>query len=229
MITSPGFFMEGFVLPAINDTFPSQNNANMVLRIGLTGGIGSGKSTVAGIFSVLGIPVFDADSESKKIMETNPSLVKAIKLAFGERVYQEDRLDRKYLSSIVFNDSRQLEKLNALVHPYAIAAAEQWASEKKSGYVVKEAALFFEAGSTEGIDYMVGVFAPKHIRIKRTMERDKITREEVLARMQKQIQEEIKMRLCDFVILNDDQQMIIPQVLKLHAQFLQEAKESSNG
>ncbi len=201
----------------------------MVLRIGLTGGIGSGKSTVAGIFSVLGIPVFDADSESKKIMESDPGLVKAIKKAFGEKAYQDGHLDKKYLSSLVFNDFIELEKLNALVHPYAIAAAEKWASEKQTGYVVKEAALFFEAGSTASIDYMVGVFAPKHLRIKRTMDRDKISREDVLARMQKQIQEEIKMRLCDFVIINDEQQLIIPQVLKLHEQFLQEAKELNNG
>lgn len=201
----------------------------MALRIGLTGGIGSGKSTVAGIFSVLGIPVFDADSASKKIMETDSGLRSAIMDAFGEAAYLHGHLNRKYLASVVFKDNHQLERLNALVHPYAIAAAETWSQQQDSPYVVKEAALFFEAGSTAGIDYMVGVYAPKHIRIKRTMHRDGISREAVLSRMQKQIQEEIKMRLCDFVITNDDQQMVIPQVLKLHAKFMQEAKDLPHG
>lgn len=201
----------------------------MALRIGLTGGIGSGKSTVAGIFSVLGIPVFDADSASKKIMETDSGLRSAIIEAFGEAAYLHGHLNRKYLASLVFQDNHQLERLNALVHPYAIAAAETWAQQQNSPYVVKEAALFFEAGSTAGMDYIVGVYAPKPIRINRTMHRDGISREAVLLRMQKQIQEEIKMRLCDFVITNDDQQLVIPQVLKLHARFIQEAKDLPNG
>lgn len=199
----------------------------MVLRIGLTGGIGSGKSTVAGIFKVLGIPVFDADTEAKQIMETDPGLRNAIIEKFGPETYKDGRLDRKYLSSIVFNDSFQLELLNSLVHPFAIAAAEVWATGQTTPYVVKEAALFFEAGSASGLDYMIGVYAPQHLRLQRVMNRDQVTREEVLARMQRQIQEEIKMRLCDFVILNDDQQLLIPQVVKLHERFLKESKENS--
>lgn len=199
----------------------------MVLRIGLTGGIGSGKSTVAGIFKVLGIPVFDADTEAKQIMETDPGLRNAIIEKFGPATYNDGRLDRKYLSSIVFNDPFQLELLNALVHPFAIAAAEVWATGQKTPYVVKEAALFFEAGSASGLDYMIGVYAPQHIRLQRVMNRDQVTREEVLSRMQRQIQEEIKMRLCDFVIMNDDQQLLIPQVIKLHERFLKESKENS--
>ncbi len=199
----------------------------MVLRIGLTGGIGSGKSTVAAIFTVLGIPVFDADTEAKQIMETDPGLRNAIIEKFGPETYKDGRLDRKYLSSIVFNDSFQLELLNSLVHPFAIAAAEVWALGQTTPYVVKEAALFFEAGSASGLDYMIGVYAPQHLRLQRVMNRDQVTREEVLARMQRQIQEEIKMRLCDFVILNDDQQLLIPQVVKLHERFLKESKENS--
>ena len=197
-----------------------------MLKIGLTGGIGSGKTTVANIFKVLGIPVFDADTEAKRVMETDPGLQKAIIEKFGAAVYAGGRLDRKYLSSIVFNDPLQLEILNALVHPFAIAAAEVWAGGQPSPYVVKEAALFFETGSAIGFDYMIGVFSPQHTRIKRVMDRDHLTREEVQARMRRQIQEEIKMRLCDFVIMNDDQQLLIPQVLKLHEQFLKEAKEN---
>jgi dephospho-CoA kinase len=199
----------------------------VALRIGLTGGIGSGKSTVAGIFKVLGIPVFDADTEAKQIMETDPDLRNAIIEKFGPTTYNDGRLDRKYLSSIVFNDPFQLELLNSLVHPFAIAAAEVWATGQTTPYVVKEAALFFEAGSASGLDYMIGVYAPQHIRMQRVIIRDQVKREEVLARMQRQIQEEIKMRLCDFVILNDDQQLLIPQVVKLHERFLKESKENS--
>lgn len=200
----------------------------MALRIGLTGGIGSGKSTVAGIFRTLGIPVFDADSAAKEVMQTNPDLQKAIIAKFGEAVYPNGVLDRKYLASIVFNDPFQLEKLNALVHPFTIAAAEEWASKQETPYTIKEAALFFEAGSAIGFDYMIGVYAPQHLRIKRAMDRDQVSREEVLTRMKRQIQEEIKMRLCDFVLINDEQQLLIPQVLKLHEQFLNEAGNTSH-
>jgi dephospho-CoA kinase len=197
----------------------------MSLRIGITGGIGSGKSMVAGVFTTLGIPVFDADTAAKQVMETNSSLRSAIIEKFGDAAYKEGKLDRKFLASVVFTDPLQLEILNALVHPYAIAAAEEWALGQDAPYTVKEAAIFFEAGSAIGFDYMIGVYAPQHLRIQRAMHRDNLTRDEVLNRMSKQIQEEIKMRLCDFVIVNDDQHLLIPQVLKLHERFLDEAKQ----
>lgn len=200
-----------------------------MLKIGLTGGIGSGKSTVAGIFKVLGIPVFDADANTRQLMETDVSLQSGIVNLLGDKTFENGRLNRKWIADIVFNDPFQLEKLNALVHPAAIRAGEQWANQQNAAYVIKEAALFFEAGSTEGMDYIIGVFAPQHIRINRVMKRDGVTRDEVLSRMKRQIQEEIKMRLCDFVILNDDQHLVIPQVLQLHEQFLKEAKEMDHG
>jgi dephospho-CoA kinase len=200
-----------------------------VLKIGLTGGIGSGKSTVAGIFKVLGIPVFDADANARQLMETDKTLQSGIVALFGDKAYEDGRLNRKLIADIVFNDPFQLEKLNALVHPAAINAGESWAKKQNAIYVIKEAALFFEAGSTEGMDYIIGVYAPQHIRINRVMKRDSISREEVMSRMKRQIQEEIKMRLCDFVILNDDQHLVIPQVLQLHEQFIKEAKEMKHG
>ena len=200
----------------------------MALKIGITGGIGSGKSTVSGIFKVLGIPVFDADTAAKEVMESNSELRAALIEKFGDAVYKEGKLDRKYLAGIVFTDTFQLDILNALVHPFTIAAAEEWANRQTAAYSVKEAALFFESGSAIGFDYMIGVFTPKHLRMKRVMDRDKISREEVQSRINRQIQEEIKMRLCDFVVVNDEQQLLIPQVIKLHEQFLAESNHNSH-
>lgn len=196
-----------------------------MLKIGITGGIGSGKSTVSSIFKVLGIPVFDADTYAKKIMQTNDVLIAAVIDLFGAASYHHNQLNRKYIAEIVFKDPSKLEKLNALVHPATIRAGEEWADRQSSPYTIKEAALFFESGSAEGMDYIIGVYAPQHIRINRVMQRDGVSREEVLDRMKRQIQEEIKMRLCDFVIVNDDQRLLIPQVLELHHQFIIESKQ----
>jgi dephospho-CoA kinase len=187
-----------------------------MLKIGLTGGIGSGKSSVAGIFNVLGIPVFDADTSAKSIMENDIELAASIKDLFGNESYLNGKLNRSYVANLVFNDSYKLDQLNALVHPVTISASNTWAEQQKTPYVVKEAALLFESGSAAGLDYVIGVYAPQHIRIKRVMDRDKLTREQVLARMNCQVNEEIKMKLCDFVLVNDEQQLLIPQVLRLH-------------
>jgi dephospho-CoA kinase len=192
----------------------------MALRIGLTGGIGSGKSTVAKIFETLGIPVFYADAAARQVMNEDEELKQKMKETFGDAAYENGMLNRKYIADIVFNDPFRLEQLNALVHPAAIAMAEKWMRQQTAPYAIKEAALFFEAGSTEGLDYIIGVYTPQHLRVHRVMERDNVTREEVLARMSKQINEEMKMRLCDFVIVNDEQNMVIPQVLQLHEKFL---------
>ncbi len=191
-----------------------------MLKIGLTGGIGSGKSTVAQIFQVLGIPVFDADSASKKIMETDADLMNAIQTQFGDATYVDGKLQRKVLADIVFNDAHKLDLLNAIVHPATIKAAEQWFAEQQAPYVIKEAALLFEAGTTHNLQFVIGVQAPVALRIQRCMQRDGVTREEVQARMSRQIDDRIKMKLCDFVIVNDEQHLLTDQVLKLHQHFL---------
>ncbi len=197
----------------------------MALRIGLTGGIGSGKSTVANIFKVLGIPVFDADNAAKNIMNEDEVLRAEIIKTFGEDAYTDNVLNRKYIANIVFNDAFKLEQLNAIVHPATIASAEKWVQQQQAPYTIKEAALLFESGSAAGLDYIIGVFAPQALRIKRVMERDGISREEVLSRIGNQIDEDIKKRLCDFVLVNDEQQLLIPQVLALHQKFIEIAKE----
>jgi len=191
-----------------------------MLRIGLTGGIGSGKTTVARIFETLGIPVYYADAAARKLMNTDPVLKKQIIQHFGEKTYSGGELDRKYLASVVFSNKEKLDRLNALTHPVTIRDAEAWMRRQTTAYVIKEAALLFESGSAEKLDYIVGVYAPQHIRVKRVMDRDGIPAEEVMKRITRQIDEEMKMKLCDFVISNNDQQLVIPQVMALHEKFL---------
>ncbi len=192
-----------------------------MLRVGLTGGIGSGKTTVANIFHILGIPIFDADSIAKKIMENDEELIQFITTEFGEAAYTNKQLNRKYIAEIIFKDEFKLEKLNSKVHPKTIAAAEQWMKEQNTPYTIKEAALMFETAASAGVDLIIGVFAPKHIRIKRVMDRDGNNKEDVIARMGKQIDDAIKMKLCDFVIVNDEQQLVVPQVIQLHEKLMQ--------
>lgn len=191
-----------------------------MLKVGLTGGIGSGKSTVAKIFEVLSIPVYYADDAAKKIMNTNEELKALLIKNFGEQTYQNGLLNRSYLASVVFADKEKLELLNSLTHPATIRDADKWIEKQTSPYIIKEAALLFESGSNKHLDHVIGVFAPQEIRIKRTMIRDNITREEVLLRMSRQMDEESKMKLCDSIITNDEQTLLIPQVLQLHDKFL---------
>ena len=191
-----------------------------MLKIGITGGIGSGKTTVAKVFEVLGIPVYYADDAAKRLMNTDEKLKEKIQLQFGNDVYKDGRLDRKYLAEIVFKNPEKLQLLNALVHPAILKDAERWMQNQSTAYSLKEAALIFESGAQEQLDYVIGVTAPAPLRIQRTMHRDSITREEVILRMDKQMDETIKIKLCDFVIKNDEQEMLLPQVLELHKKLL---------
>ncbi|MBS1608205.1 MAG: dephospho-CoA kinase [Bacteroidetes bacterium] len=193
------------------------------MTIGLTGGIGSGKSTVAKIFETLGAPVYYADEAARVLMNTDSNVIAAVKKNFGEESYNHGELNRPYIASIVFNDTYKLDILNSITHPATIAHAKKWIQQQNAPYTIKEAALIFEAGSSEGLDYVIGVYAPKALRLKRVINRDKTTPEEVLKRMNRQINEEMKMKLCDFVIINDEQCLLIPQVLKLHEKFLSDS------
>jgi dephospho-CoA kinase len=196
-----------------------------MLKIGLTGGIGSGKTTVAKIFELLNVPVYYADEASKRLYHTDKDLMADVKKHFGEDVYENDRLNRSKLAAIVFNSPEKLDLLNQLVHPPTIRDAQQWMEKQTAPYIIKEAALLFESGSSEGLDFIIGVKSPTHLRIKRVMDRDHLTRDEILGRANRQIDEEIKTRLCDFVITNNEQELVIPQVLELHSRFLQMAEQ----
>lgn len=199
----------------------------MPLKVGLTGGIGSGKSTVAKMFELLNVPVYYADDASKRLYKTDLALRQQLIHHFGEEIYNGDELNRAKLSSVVFNNPEQLEILNSLVHPPTIKDAAAWMARQTAPYVMKEAALLFESGSVAGLDFIIGVSAPQHVRIKRVMNRDGLTRDDVLRRMARQIDEGIKMKLCDFVLRNDEQELLIPQVMDLHKRLLAAANRES--
>jgi dephospho-CoA kinase len=191
----------------------------IMIKVGLTGGIGSGKTTVANVFEILGIPVYYADDKAKYLMNTDVKLKASIIEHFGAESYKEDELDRKYLAAIVFNNKEKLELLNSLTHPITIRDADEWMKQQITPYIIKEAALLFESGAAEQLDYIIGVYAPQHIRVQRVMKRDNLPVEDVMKRISRQIDEEMKMKLCDFVITNNDQQLVIPQVLDLDKKF----------
>ena len=191
-----------------------------MLKIGLTGGIGSGKTTVARIFEVLGIPVYYADQAAKELMNQDPQLKKQILDSFGPPSYREGKIDRAYLAAQVFGNPEKLAQLNAYVHPATLRDAENWMKQQTSPYAVKEAALIFEAGLEKYLDFVIGVSAPENLRLERAMQRDQSSSENILQRMHQQMDEKEKMSRCDFVILNDGRQALLPQVLDIHQQLL---------
>lgn len=198
----------------------------MALRIGLTGGIGSGKTTVAQIFELLGIPIYYADDAAKHLMNTDVQLITAIKKNFGEEAYKNNELDRSYIASVVFNDPEKLNLLNSLVHPITLNDAEQWMQRQTSPYTIKEAALMFESGADKMLDYIIGVTAHEELRIKRVMDRDGVSRDAVLKRLSRQMDEIEKINRCDFILVNDETQLLIPQVLDLHQKLIGLSKSS---
>lgn len=191
-----------------------------MLKVGLTGGIGSGKTTVAQIFEVLSIPVYYADAAARDLMNKDPELKKKIIASFGTDAYKDGELNRSYLGSVVFRDSEKLNLLNSIVHPVTIRDSENWMKNQKTPYSIKEAALIFEAGVEKYLDYVIGVTAPESLRIQRVVERDHVATEKVLDRMQHQMDEKEKISRCDFVIENDGDHALLPQVLQIHKTLL---------
>jgi dephospho-CoA kinase len=195
-----------------------------MLKIGLTGGIGSGKTTVASLFEILGIPVFYSDIEAKQLMNRDEFIINAIKIQFGEKSYVDNKLNSTYLSEIVFNNPSQLNWLNQLIHPATINASKKWMESQFAAYVIKESALLFESGAEKGLDFTIGVHTIDEIRIQRIIKRSGISREDVAKRIAKQMDESEKMSKCDFIIDNNEKELLMPQVLKLHEHFLQLSK-----
>ena len=191
-----------------------------MLKVGLTGGIGSGKSVVARVLSVLGVPVFDADTTGKNVLITDQPLVHAVMARFGDAIYHDGRLDRSALAAIVFNDKQALADLNALVHPSVRASFDRWCEEQRAPYVVMEAAILAETGGYKAFDRIVVVSAPEDLRVKRVMDRDQVGEEVVNARLRNQTSEEARLGIAHHVIVNDDHRLVIPQVLAIHTELI---------
>lgn len=194
-----------------------------MLRIGLTGGIGSGKTTVAKIFETLGVPVYYADDAAKRLVGSDPELIRKISDAFGPESYADGVYNRPYIAGIVFNQPEKLQLLNSIIHPATIADAENWMRRQSFPYAIKEAALLFESDSHKYLDKIIGVSAPTELRIQRTMHRDGSSREDVLARLNRQMDEEEKMKRCDYILINDESRLLIPQVIALHEKLIRTA------
>jgi len=196
-----------------------------MLKVGLTGGIGSGKSTVATIFETLGIPVYYADKEAKRLMIENANLIQSIKELLGEESYSNGILNREYISSVVFNEPKKLEQLNQLIHPLTISDSLNWMLQQSTPYAIKEAALIFESHSESHLDVIIGVTSPESLRIKRVMERDGIDEAAVRQRMSRQMSEDEKIKKCNFVITNDEPFLLTKQVLLIHKTLIKMAAD----
>jgi dephospho-CoA kinase len=196
--------------------------AEKILKIGITGGIGSGKSTACQIFQTLGIPIYFADDRAKALMVEDENLVLEIKKLFGDDAYLPDgKLNRVFIAKTAFNDETLLGKLNAAVHPVVLNDANAWhLAQKNVPYTLKEAALLFESGSFKDLDKVVTVFAPEALRIERVVQRDGLSPAEVKTRIARQMSEEEKLRRADFVINNDGSQSLVTQIWKIHQELL---------
>jgi dephospho-CoA kinase len=192
-----------------------------MMRVGLTGGIGSGKSTVAVFFQELGVPVYNSDSRARELMEENDQLRQAVSRLLGPEAYHESSLNREYIASRVFRDKDLLGQLNDLVHPAVRKDFLAWAERQKAPYIVQEAAILFENGAYMAFDAMILVTAPEEIRIQRVMERDAVSRESVTERMKNQWKTSQQIPLADFVIENTDLEKTRKQVGRIHRELLQ--------
>lgn len=193
----------------------------MMLKVGLTGGIGSGKSYVSRIFKTLGISVYDSDHEAKRLMEENQDLRMRIIDIFGNSTFSNGHLDRKYISDQVFADKMLLSRLNEIVHPAVHNDFLIWSEvQEERFYIMKEAAILFETGGFKLLDLNILVIADEQTRINRVVNRDNVSEENVRERMNNQMSDEEKMKYADFVIYNNNDSMILQQIVDLHHQFL---------
>lgn len=184
----------------------------MKKRIGITGGIGSGKSVVSALLRIVGVPVYDADSASKSLLNTDEALMASLKSLLGDDIYQGKTLDKKRMAALIFSDKDLLAKANALIHPAVIADFERWAERSAAPVVACESALVFEAKMDKLFDAVLMVYSPEEVRIRRAVARDGATEEQVRARIKNQMSDERKRDLSDFVLLNDGEHAIIPQL-----------------
>ena len=190
-------------------------------KIGITGGIGSGKSLISKVFESLGVPVFYADTVAKELVKTNQGVRDEIKFQFGSSIFVDNDVDRRRLAEIVFGDDTYLQKLNAIIHPAVGLKFEEFCNRNsKLTYILKEAAILFETGLNKELDKVIVVDAPEAIRINRVVKRDNTNIKDVKSRISKQWSSEDKVKLADFVIDNSGNKLVIPQVIKIHDKIL---------
>ena len=184
--------------------------------IGLTGGIGSGKSTVLELFKILGVKTYSADESAKKLVNTDPYLINLIKSSFGENIYDKGQLNSKKLSDIVFEDKKKLKLLNSIIHPAVAKDFKLFLNSNNEDYIVKEAAIIFETKSENNYDKIILIQSPLEIRIERVINRDNISREEVMKRINNQLDENLIIDKCDYVISNENKEDLEDKVLSIH-------------
>jgi len=190
------------------------------MKLGITGGIGSGKTCVCRVFNVLGIPVFSADLEAKEIMNYDKRIIRRINSIAGKDLYSDGNLNRPELAAIIFNNNTLLEEVNSLVHPIVFENFRKWEMEQSAPYVIMEAAIMFESGASKLVDRVATVVAPVGERMDRVISRNQLTKEQVLERMRNQMDDESRIKLSDYVINNSENDMIIPAILKIHEDLL---------
>jgi dephospho-CoA kinase len=191
-----------------------------VLKLGVTGGIGSGKTSVCRVFSVLGIPVFSADAEAKEVMDIDTGIILRINTIAGKNLYSSGSLDRTELARLIFSNNTLLEKVNSLVHPVVFCRFREWVRKQTAPYVIMEAAILFESGGSKVVDRIVTVVAPIEERVNRVIHRSNLTREQVMERMRNQMSDKDRIAQSDFVIQNSENDMIIPAILKINNDIL---------
>jgi len=196
----------------------------MTITVGITGGIGSGKSTVCEIFKILGVPVFEADKVAKNLMNENRVIRENLVEWFGNGIYQGNLLNRKLLAELIFNDNNLLTKVNSLVHPIVREEFEKWRNSQNNVYSVYEAAILFESGFYKLMDFTLLITAPEQIRINRVMKRDNLSHDQVLARIKNQWSDEEKRKLATTVIINDNKNLIIPQIIEIDKKLKRDGK-----
>ena len=190
------------------------------MKIGVTGGIGSGKTSVCRVFNVLGIPVFSADTAGRKIMDSDNDIIEKVKVIAGKNLYSSGTLDRIELARLIFNDADLLKEINKVVHPVIFENFKVWIKSVSAPYSIMEAAILIESGGAALVDKIVTVVAPVEERVERVMRRNNLTREQVFDRIKNQMTDEEKIRQSDYVIYNSEHEMIIPDILKIHEEIL---------
>lgn len=195
-----------------------------LLKLGVTGGIGSGKTSVCRVFSVLGIPVFSADNEAREVMDIDTGIMLRINTIVGKNLYLNGNLDRVELARLIFNNNRLLEKVNSLVHPIVFARFREWEKKQNAPYVIMEAAILFESGADKVVDRILTVIAPIEERVGRVIHRSSLTREQVMERMRNQIDDSERIKRSDYIIQNSENDMIIPAILRIHNDILESVK-----